>query len=302
MKTNLKKFGVLAILTVLALMGASSMIGGARAAGTAVAVPTFSLTAQYKALNVSITNETTTHSGTINYVVHYSTSNSITNKTTNITTKNGQDYVEIPALSPGTTFYVAVDSVNGTAYSSLSSVQSAVVEGVFTFEVSQVKVVKVTKGSDAGDYNITFPIAALTGTSFNSMALYYMLTNVSSSVVLNDSPILAPFATITKTPANWTFNDVSLPSGGSVFLYSAYNFSVSSGPYVKQFITQVGSPAYKQGTGSSGLGFFAIGSNGALALFLNPLGVLILVAIAGLVIYVIFKGGEHEEKEKERRK
>ena len=277
------------------------MIGGARAAGTAVAVPTFSLTAQYRALNVSITNETTAHSGTINYVVHYSTANSLTNKTTNITTKNGQDFVEISALTPGTTFYVAVDSVNGTAYSSLSSVQSAVVEGVFTFEVSQVKVVKVAKGSDAGDYNITFPVAALTGTAFNSMALYYMLANVSSSVVLNDSPTLAPFATITKTSANWTFNDVALPNGGSVFLYSAYNFSVSSGPYAKQFITQVGSPAYQQGTGSSGLGFFALGSNGALALFLNPLGVLILIIVAILAIFAIFKGGEHEEKEKKRK-
>ena len=277
---------MLAILTVLALMGASSMIGGARAAGTAVAVPTFSLTAQYKALNVSITNETTTHSGTINYVVHYSTSNSITNKTANITTKNGQDYVEIAALAPGTTYYVAVDSVNGTAYSSLSSVQSAVVEGIFTFQVSQVKIVKAN-GSAAGDYNITFPVAVLTGTTFNSMSLYYTLTNLSSSVVLNDSPTLAPFATITKTAANWTFNGVSLPTGSSVFLYGVYNFSVSSGPYAKQYITQVGSPAYRQGTGSSGLGFFAIGSGG-LAVVLTPGGLIMVamvVALIGLLAY-----------------
>lgn len=137
-------------MTVLALMGASSMIGGARAAGTAVAVPSFSLTAQYKALSINITNETTTHSGTINYVVHYSTTGTVVNSTQNVTTKDGAHVVNLDGLTPGTTSYVAVDSVNGTAYSALSSLQSATIGGVFTFNIAQVKVAKIVSRYNTG--------------------------------------------------------------------------------------------------------------------------------------------------------
>ena len=276
-------------MTVLALMGASSMIGGARAAGTAVAVPTFSLTAQYKSLNVSITNETTTHSGTINYVVHYSTSSSITNKTQNITTKYGQHYVDVNDLIPGTTYYVAVDSVNGTAYSSLSSAQSAVVDGVFSFNVGQIKIVKVSKGNSSGDFNITVPIAALTGASFNAMQLYAEAANISASSLLSSSPVLLPSKNITKSFSNWTFNDVSLPSGTS-YLYVVYNFTVSAGYLKGSYITEVGSPAYQQHNGGS-LGGFFVGTGG-LDIFLTASGIILAVLIISMISLLAywFKG------------
>ena len=307
------KLLILLCASVMITMGAMSAMpsqipshrGGATATSPSVTLvaPVFSLTAQYKAINTSITNQSTSTSGTINYIVHYSTSSTVTNATQNVSTANGRDWIELGSLTPGTVYYFAVDAENMTApithssFGPLSAVQSTSPLGIFSFSVGLVKIHKVTKGNKSGDWNITIPIATLSGAGFNSMQLYYDLSNVSSSTLLSSSPFLASYSTITKTSSNWTFNDVVLPIG-TVFLYGAFNFSASAGPYKGLGITQIGSPGKTLTTGKQPVGIFIFGTNGALAIVTSPLGTLVIVVIVALVIYVVFKGGEHEEKKK----
>ena len=281
--------------------------GIAASPSVTLVAPVFSLTAQYKAVNISVTNQSTSTSGVINYIVHYSTSSAITNATQNISTVNGRDWIELSALTPGTVYYFAVDAENMTApikstsFGPLSAVQSTAPLGIFSYNVALMKIHKVTKGNKSGDWNITVPIATLSGANFNSMQLWYDMSNVSGSALFSSSPILPSYSTITKTSSNWTFNDVVLPAG-TVFLYGVFNFSVSSGPYKGLGVTQTGSPAKHLTTGPQPTGIFIFGSNGAMALILSPLGSLILIIVVVLVIYVVFRGGEREEKEKEKRK
>ena len=131
--------------------------GIAASPSVTLVAPVFSLTAQYKAVNISVTNQSTSTSGVINYIVHYSTSSAITNATQNISTVNGRDWIELSALTPGTVYYFAVDAENMTApikstsFGPLSAVQSTAPLGIFSYNVALMKIHKVTKGNKSGD-------------------------------------------------------------------------------------------------------------------------------------------------------
>ena len=288
---------VIAMIVMAVLAGLlGSGVNTARTASPAVAAgtPTFSLTPQYSAVKVSITNETTIHSGTINYVVHYDVSGvAITNKTANITTKNGADIVEI-SLLVNETVYVAVDSVNGTAYSTLAGTQSSTSYGVFSFAISKELITQVKNGTYKGDWNITIPIGTETGATFNGINLYIGTSNVSDASTI--PLILVDAISITKNANNWTFNDVSL--SGTNYLYPQFLFEVSSGgPFNQSLVTAFGTAKILKAGGGVSVGFLFVNGNSAMAFIFGPTGIAILVVVLLLLIYLFAR---HERREGEK--
>lgn len=261
---------------------------------TTPSVPTFTLTAYYHDINITVHNESTANSGIINYVIHYSTSNSITNKTQNITTANGRNYANL--IEPANSlFYFAVDSVNetspvtATSYSALSSVQSSVTLGIFSYASSKVTVTKDKAKYGSGNWNISIPIASLTGTSLNSIILYQSgsFSKNASNVALT---LISKYVIIKNTD-NWTFTNVTLFSG-SVYIYPEFNYTVNGGSYNNLKVSEFGNAtAFSNGQQISG---FLFNFNGFTVGFLfSPMAEVIIIVVVILLILIAFY--RHEE-------
>lgn len=289
------------VLIIMAVLAGLMSVGPLAAPTTrdaspavAAAVPTFSLSPQYSAMKVSIKNETTANSGTINYVVHYNLNGvTITNKTANITTKNGADTVEI-ALLVNQSVYVAVDSVNGTTYSTLANTQSAISQGVFSFTIANEKITQVKAGTYKGDWNISIPIAAETGATFKSISIYIGGSNVTNTSTI--ALVLISANSITKNSGNWTFNNIPLIR--TDFIYPHFTFLVTSGgPFNQTQVTAFGMAKIVKAGGGLSIGFMFMNGNSAEAFIFGPTGIAIMVVVLILLIYLFAR---HERREGEK--